>query len=225
MWGYRRYLFNQSMIESKVTDLLLHHEKLSGVEIFEHLQNVGMLCKPTTVYKLLVKLRSKRVIIEVGRERKYRPEKKRASNLIYYSLNYANADLYKEGLLEEIKAIFAKVGINVENDFFKLIETQKLHSIQVFLEQLRCYIIYDEHEDSSCDIWGIWGRSLTNTGFPTPISNFLSIESKKDREKALREIVRRYKISPAILALLLPIQTKKPFNSKKPIQALNQETP
>jgi hypothetical protein len=95
------------------------------------------------------------------------------------------------------------------------LEKQKPHSIRIFVEQLRGYTIDDEHEDSSCDVWKTFGRSLTKRGFPAPIAYFLTIRSEEERERTLRKIVQQSKISPALLSMLLPTQTEKQLASGK----------
>ena len=198
MFGYQRYRYTRPTIKDNILEIMLDHEKMSGKEIYEHLTRLGITCDRSTVYTHLRNLEKEKVLREAGRVRR------RAIDEIYYALNYEDAESYKKELLKQIRETFNRIGINVKDEFLINAVKQKPHSIRVFLKQLVYGItIQDEHEDSSCDLWSALTSSLLEKDFPIIVSKFLSIESKEEREKELRSLIKRHNISPALLSMLL----------------------
>lgn len=207
MSGYQRYRYTRPTIKDYILEIMLDHEKMSGKEIYDHLKRLDINCDRSTVYTHLRNLEKEKVVEKADHVRR------RAIEEVYYALNYEDAEAYKKELLKEIGEIFQKVGINVKDEFFLNAAKQKPHSIKVFHKQLLYCITQDEHDDSSCDLWGTLTSSLLEKDFPILVTKFLSIKSKKEREKELRRLVKQHNISPALLSMLLLFLTEKLLSS------------
>lgn len=204
IFGYEHYQYTKPTIKDTIIEIMLDHDKMSGKEIYEHLKLRGILCNSSTIYTHLKNLENEGMIGKIGQiERRAIPEK-------YYALNYEDVELYKKELLKQIQENFAKVGIIVKNEFFKAIAQQDPHRIRVFLRQLFSSIaVQDEHDYSSWHIWTTLEANLVEKDFLEAVSKFLSVKSAEQQENMVKNLVEKYNISPALLAVLLIFQHKK----------------
>jgi len=202
--GYNRYQFPRSSMRDHIIEIMKEHDKISGKDLYKHLQLLGYTCRDKVVYYHLRKLKEEKKIVEVNRiERRAIPEK-------YLSWVEEDEDSSKRELLSYIQKIFGKVGIVVGNEFLTNALKNKVYVLRVFHRQLWCVTLAeDEHDYSTWRMWTDMFNHLDKKGFSEVVSEFLSIDSMPEQEKAMRETLQIYKISPALLSLLRFFQDKR----------------
>jgi hypothetical protein len=202
--GYKRYQFPRPNIRDHMIEIMKEHDKISGKDLYKHLQVLGYTCSDKIVYHHLRELKREKKIIEVERiERKAIPER-------YLSWIEEDEDSSKRELLGYIQKIFGRVGIVVGKEFLVNALKNKAYVLRVFHRQLWCTTLAeDKHDYSSCHMWTDMLNHLDEKGFPEIVSKFLSTNSRSEQEKEIQEILKTYEISPALLSMLRFFQDKK----------------
>jgi len=186
--------------KEEIIELLSCHEKMTFNEIFAHLALQGSPATKDATRKALESLEKGFVIESISSEKSLQGEE-------YFALNYADLAFFTRDCLMEIVEIFKGLGINVREDFFRIAAREKPHALFNLLQQLKKLETRCDHEVSSWSLWQALSDNLVTSGFVTDVSNFLSVSSTEERDEEMKTLVKKYNISPALLSMLLLLDT------------------
>jgi len=196
--GYLDFCGAGQTVRDMIIDVMQHHEKASGSEIYKDLKKMGQNRDISGIYGQLHELENDGIVRKTGETRRVRGTLEE-----YYELNYEDLHEYREKLNSMIQdMVKSEFKNSVRDEFFDEVAKQKLHVAKLFLDDLKYLVLWYERQIETVTLWENLIKNLSQDKIHSIITEFSSVKSDEEFKKRLERISRKLRMSPLVISII-----------------------